>query len=191
MKWGVVMTEKKLFEEAQNLFIEGKHKESIESFTKVIESGAQTEVAYLSRGVAYLKEKKYAKAIEDFNHVITLNEHNHRAYYYRGITHMLQKEFKKAIPDFDTSIKLHPDYSAVFFARGTAYAELGNDDEAAKNIKTALINSETAIQGFADTFGVLRTHFDRALALMTGERKHPSFELTEQETGILKKWLED
>jgi hypothetical protein len=54
-----------------------------------------------------------------------------------------------------------------------------------------LINSEAALQGFADTFGVLRTQFDKSLALMTGERKPPSVELSGKETETLKKWLEE
>jgi tetratricopeptide (TPR) repeat protein len=185
------MTVKELYREAQELFLKGKHKESINVFTKAIGAGEKTEIVYLSRGAALLKEKEYDKAIADFGKVIELNDQNQRVYYYRGIAHMLNKNIEKSIPDFDKAIDLNPDNSAAFFARGTAYAELGNDDDAAKNIKTALMNAETAIQGFSDTFGVLRTHFERALTLMTGERKPPSIELTDEETEKLKKWLEE
>ncbi|MCK5286600.1 MAG: tetratricopeptide repeat protein [Thermodesulfovibrionia bacterium] len=185
------MTTNELFREAQNLFIEGKHKESIESFTKAIDEGEHTEIAYLSRGVAYLQTKERDSAIADFSKAMDLNKKNHRAYYYRGISYMLKKDFEKAIQDFDRCIGLNSDNAAAFFARGTAYAELGKDDEAAKNLKTALINSEAALQGFADTFGVLRTQFDKSLALMTGERKPPSVELSGKETETLKKWLEE
>lgn len=185
------MKAKELFRKAQGLFVEGKHKESIESFTKVIEGGEKTEIAYLSRGVAHLQIKEYDNAVLDFSRAIDLNKKNHRAYYYRGIAHMMKKEFENAIPDFDNSIGLNSEYAAAFFARATAYAEIGKDDEAAKNFKTALINSEAAVQGFADTFGILRTQFDKTLALMTGERKPPSVELSEKETGTLKKWLEE
>lgn len=185
------MTTNELFREAQNLFVEGKHKESIGSFTKAIDEGEHSEIAYLSRGVAYFQLKDHDNAIKDFSRAMDLNKKNHRAYYYRGISYMLKKDLEKAIHDFDRSVELKPDNAAAFFVRGTAYAELGKDDEAAKNIKTALINSEAALQGFADTFGILRTQFDKSLALMTGERKPPSLELSGEETETLKKWLEE
>lgn len=185
------MDTKELFQKAQRLFIEGKHKESIEAFTKAIESGEKSEIAYLSRGVAYFNLKEHDKALADFSKAIEANEKNVRAYYYRGIAYNAKSEYNRAIEDLNKAIELKPDYGAAVFARGTAYAQIGNDDEAARNIKTALIYGETAAQGFADTFGMFRTQFNKALALITGERKPPTMVLTEEETEKLKKWLEE
>ncbi len=185
------MDSKELFREAQRFFIEGKHKESMEAFTKVIESGEKSEIAYLSRGAAYFQLKEYDKAIADFSAVIGKNEKNARAYFYRAMSYNAKGEYIKALEDLNKSIELKPDQGAAFFARGVIYAQIGNDDEAAKNIKTAIMYGETVAQGFADTIGISRTQIDKVLALLTGQREMPVMELTEQETEKLKKWLEE
>lgn len=185
------MEAKELFEEAQRLFIQGKHKESIEAFTKALEKGAEPGISYLSRGAAYLKMENPDKAIEDFTKAIEANRENFRGYYYRGSAYMVKEDHKNAIKDFTRALELKPDHGASFFARGTCYAQLGLDEEATRDLKTAISYSEAAIQGFVDTFGILRTQLDGVLALISGERRHPGMELTEEETAKLKKWLEE
>ena len=64
------MDAKELFREGQIFFVEGKYAESIASFSKAIEAGEKTEIAFLSRGVAYFRMEQFDKAAEDFNVVI-------------------------------------------------------------------------------------------------------------------------
>ena len=182
---------RELFRNAQHLFIKGKKHECIDAFTKAIDAGEKTEIAFLSRGVAFLRKEQIDNAIEDFGRVVSMNDNNMRAHYFRGIAYMSRNDFKNAIDDFNKTIELKPDHGTAFFARGTAYAQLGDAKEAAKNFKTALIYSETEAQGFADTFGIFRTQFDKTLALMTCEGKMPVMELTNEEIDKLKKWLEE
>lgn len=184
------MEAKELFEEAQRLFIQGKHKEAIEEFTKAIEKGADPGISHLSRGAAYLKMQEVDKAIEDFTGAVEAMGENFRPYYYRGTAYMMKEDYKSAIKDLSKALELKADHGASFFARGTCYAQLGLDEEASRDLKTAISYSEAAIQGFVDTFGILRTQFDGVLALMSGERKHPGLELTEEETEQIRKWLE-
>lgn len=181
----------KLLRKAQGLFIKGKHKESINIFTKCIEAGGEREIALLSRGVAYLKAGKTDKAAEDFTQVIAMNSRNVRAYYYRGITYMIKENYQKAIRDLEMTIKLKPDHGGAFFALGTAYSQIGNEYEAAINIKTAIKYSEATLQDFAEHYGMFRTQFDRTIAFMTNEAESPALVLTDEEIKILKKWLEE
>jgi tetratricopeptide (TPR) repeat protein len=185
------MSGDELLRDAQMLFIEGKYRESIDAFTRAIEAGEQEGLCYLSRGVAHIKTGEHDRAIEDFTRCIQMKTGGHRAFYYRGMAHLLKHNFKDAIKDFDDCIRLKNDYARAFFARGVAHAELGNDDEAAKNLKTAMLNSEAALHGFMDTFGIIMTQFDSALSLMTGERRPSSVELSEKETETFKKWLSE
>lgn len=185
------MNPQEQFRIAQKLFLEGRHKESITAFTKSIKEGGTTEIAFLSRGVSYLKIEHIAKAIRDFGRVLAMNDKNFRAYFYRGIAYLMNNDFEVSIKDFDKTIELKPDYGAAFFARGSAYAQLGNDYEAARNIKTAIIFSETNIQGFTDTFGLFRTEFDKAMAIMSDIEKAPTIMLTGEDIHTVKKWLED
>jgi tetratricopeptide (TPR) repeat protein len=181
----------KLFVEAQRTFLNKDYKESIDAFSQIIETGEAQEIAYLSRGVAYFQTGDHDNAIKDFSKVLELNSNSARAYYYRGITHLKKEEFKEAIADLDRSIDLRPDHSTAFFARGVAHAQLGNDDEATRNIKSALMDSETSLQGFSDNYGMFRTQFNKALSIMTGEQEPPTIKLTDEEKAKLMKWLQE
>jgi tetratricopeptide (TPR) repeat protein len=185
------MEAKELFHEAQILLMQGKQKESIEILTKAIEAGADKAMAYLSRGVAYLQLKETDKAIEDFGAAAEADKSNARPYYYRGTAYMIKEDYKKAIEDLSISLRLKPGNGAAMFARGTAFVQLGMEDEASKDIKSALAVSETAVQSFVDTYGILRTQFDRALMMMSGEGKAPGLALTEEEQAKLRKWIEE
>ncbi len=137
------MDDAKLLKNANGLFVKGKHLESISAFTKCIECDGNNELAFLSRGVAYIKVNKSEKAIYDFGTVIKLNNQNVRAYFYRGTAFMILNEFKRAIGDFDRTIELQPDCGAAFLARGAAFAQMGNGPEASKNINKAMISTKT------------------------------------------------
>ena len=163
------MDAKELFREGQGFFVEGKYGESIASFSKAIEAGEKTEIAFLSRGVAYFRLEQFDKAAQDFNIVIDLNSGNFRAYFYRGITYMTREDYEKAIKDFDNTIKIKSDYGAAFFARGTAYAQIGNEYEAQRSIQSAVSCSQASMQWVTDHYGMFRTQFDQAMALMPGE----------------------
>jgi len=101
------------------------------------------------------------------------------------------EELDRAIEDLSRAIELHPDHGAAFFARGICHAQLSHDDEAARDMKTALTYAETAAQGMADSIGLIRTHFDMAMALLSGERKPTTVQLTEKEQEQIKRWLEE
>jgi len=163
------MDAKELFREGQGFFMEGKYEESIASFSKAIEAGEKTEIAFLSRGVAYFRMEQFDMASQDFNTVIEINSGNFRAHFYRGITYMAKKEYENAIKDFDHVIKIKSDYGAAFFARGAAYAQLGNEYEAQRSIQSAISCSEASMQWISDHYGMFRTQFDKAMALMPGE----------------------
>ena len=180
-----------LIPDAQRHFLKGEYKESIEVFTRIIESGEALEMAHLSRGSAYFQLKEYKKAIVDFKRVVELNDQNSRAYYFLGMSFLMERGFDDAISALDKSIKLKPDNKSAFFTRGIAHAEAGNEDEAAKNIKTALMSSEADTQNFADNYGIFRTQFEKAFSLMTGEKEPPTETLNDEEKGKLMNWLEE
>ena len=203
------MGAKELFEEGQKLLIEGKQKErsdeagakdafsrAVGALSRAIEAtpagtGAEPAIIYLSRGVAYLQLKDADKAIADFTKAIEAGQKiGFRAYYYRGIANMIKNALEPAVADLTKAIELKPEHGAAIFARGAALAQLDRDEEATKDIKTALSHSEAGIEGFADTLGIIRTQFDKAMSLMTGQRPVPTMELSEKETETLRKWLE-
>ena len=184
------MDAKELLQLGQRLLVDGKFRESIDAFTRSIEGGEDTEIAYMSRGVALVKDRQADRAIEDFTKSISLNKKNSRAHYYRGIACMVKEDYQRAVSDFDAAIRLTPDYGVAFFARGTAYAQIGDEEKAEKNIRTAITLMESNIQGFADSHGILRNQFDRALAVMMGDGVPSTMTLTHEEAAKIKKWIQ-
>lgn len=180
-----------LFREGQFHLMRGELEESVEAFTKAIEAGAGGAMVYLSRGATYMKLNKPAEAIADFGAAIQKDDRNSRAFYFRGAAYMLVDELEKAVEDLSKAIALNPENGAAFFARGTCHAQLGNDEQATRDMKTALAYAETAAQGMAESIGLIRTHFDMAMALLSGERKPSTIQLTEQEQAQIKRWLEE
>lgn len=186
------MQDKELFQEAQLLLVQGKHDESIGAFTKAIEAGFKNPVAFLSRGVARLQTSDFGGAAEDFTRAIGLDAKNARAFYYRGVLSMIKESYVDAVEDLTRAIKLKDDYGVAFFARGTALIQIDREEEGMKDIKSAIAISEAQAQGFVDTFGILRTQFDKILAIAAGENEGPlSLELTNEETLRLKNILQE
>jgi Flp pilus assembly protein TadD len=177
------------FEEGKRFFVEGKLRESISAFTKAVEGGYEPRISYLSRGVAYLRLRESDKAIADFSRVIHLDSNNPRAYYFRGIAHAQEKDFEKAVADFSDAIRLKPDNGAAVFARGAAYIEIGKPEEAVRDIKNASNYLAAVVQGYADMMGD-RTHLDKVLAVLEGEKRADVLEISQSEFETIKKWLQ-
>ena len=183
------MNANELFEEAKRLFIEGKWRESAEEFTKAAKAGYNQKISYLSRGAAYLKLKETDSAIADFGSVISLDDKSPRAYYYRGMAHAQRNNYERAVEDFSKAITLKPDDGASIFARGASYLEMGKIDEAAEDIRNAANYLTAAVQGYADTIGD-RTHLDRILAILEGERRQDNIDINESEFEAIKEMLQ-
>lgn len=185
------MDPQELLREAQLFLVHGNDQESIDAFTKALEAGADPYIAYLSRGVAYIKIKEVDKAISDFNHAISANSKSARAYFYRGMAYMMQMEFENAVVDFTKALTLKTDYGMALFSRAVAYARLGKFDESSQDMKVVLPQMEQNLQSFADTYGIIRTEMGKAMAQISGEAQTPALELSEKDMSTLKKWIEE
>lgn len=181
---------RELLRRAQKLFAEDQVQKSIDLFTLSIDAGENSEIVFLSRGVAYIKTEQLDRAINDFSIVIDMNRQNYRAYMYRGTARLRKEDFRNAISDFERTIELKPDYGAAFFARGTAYAHIGNGYEATKDIKTAISFSGTLTHGFGDDGGMFKPELSKAMAWMSGKGVPAIILLTDKEVVTLNKWLQ-
>ncbi len=185
------MDTKELLKKAQLLLVDGKDKESIEAFTKAIEAGADPYICHLSRGVVYVKLKESDKALDDLNKAIKANSLSARAYFFRGMTYMMKEDFNHAVADFTGALNLKTNYGMAKFARAVSYARLGNFDEASKDMAEVAPQMEENIQGFADSYGIVRTEMSKVMAQLAGESNLPNLELDDKNMEILKKWLND
>lgn len=175
-------------DEAKNLLIQGQPAQSAQAFSAVIQGGENTAIAYLSRGVARLQLDETKRAIEDFSRSLQIEPSNPRAWYYRGTAHMLDRNLDRAVKDFKRAIDLRPDHGLAYLARGVCYEEMGFRDAAARDIRSALMETKVSAQRFVDGLGMIRTMADRAFHLTIGEGRHP--ELSETEWQQLKGFVE-
>jgi Flp pilus assembly protein TadD len=180
-----------LLKEAQLLFVHGKHKESVEVFTKAIEAGADPYITYLSRGAANLQSQEADQAIHDFAKAISANSQSARAYYFRGTAYMMKEEFEQAVSDFSKALELKTDYGIAKFSRSVAYARLGKTEEASQDMMAIMPQMEQNLQSFADSHGIIRTQLSKVISQIEGERQWPALNLGEKEMGMLKKWLDE
>jgi len=183
------MDAQELLREAQLLFVDGKDKESLEAFTKALETGADPYSVYLSSGVVYVKMKETDSALENFNKAISANNTSSRAYFYRGITCMMKEKFEDAVSDFTRALELKTDYAMAKFCRAVSYARLGKFDESSKDMLVVIPQMEQSAQSFADSYGIIRTQMWKAMAQMDGESGRSALSLSEKEMETLEKWL--
>jgi len=186
----MTMDTKELLGEAQLLFVDGKDKESIEAFTKALEAGADPYIAHLSRGVAYVKVEDVDHALSDFSKAISLNNQSARAYFFRGLTYMMKNEFESAVSDFTKALEYKQGYGMAKFSRAVSNARLGKFEESSKDMTAVLPQMEENLQGFADTYGIVRTQMWKVMAQLSGEAKTPTLELKEKDIKTLQQWLE-
>ncbi len=178
-----------LFGKGQKSFIEGRPEESVGYFTSAIDSGYDTDVSLLSRGVAYFRLKDYDNAIKDFSCIIDTAKRKDRVYYYRGISYIEKEVFTNAVSDLSEAIGINPENAHLYMARAISFSKLGEHEKADKDFKEALMLSEVNIQGFADSNNILRTQFDKVLAIYEGDSRPYTISLTDEEIDSLKKFV--
>jgi len=185
------MDKEELLKKGQLLLVEGKDKESIETFTKAIEAGADPYIAHISRGVAHLKLKEIDDAISDFSTAIDANNKSARAYFFRGMAYMDKNKFEKAVDDFSHALERKTDYAMAKFSRAVAYARMNKVDEASQDMMAVIPEMEKGLQSFSDSYGIVRTEMWKVFSQLAGEREWPTVELGEKEMETIKKWLEE
>ncbi len=100
-------------------------KVSIDSCTRLIESGAETEqglaVVFYSRGIAHHWQGDDDKAIADLSETIRINPWFADAWRWRGQAWFGKDEHERAIRDYDAMVALDPSNPVAHFLRGSLH----------------------------------------------------------------------
>jgi tetratricopeptide (TPR) repeat protein len=132
------------------LFDEGKVKEAIDHYNKVIMMPYQIltfnddylysfyGTIYSNRGKAYTELGLYQFAFEDYNKSIRLDPKNAGLYDNRGLTYYKLDQHQHAIEDFNEAIRLKPDYANYYNDRGNSYNKLGQHQSALDDYTKAI-----------------------------------------------------
>ena len=96
-------------------------------------------VTYYFRGVAFADKGDIDKAIADYTEAIRIDPKEAEAsYLMRGFANRDNGNLDFAIDDFTSAIQLNPDYGPDFYSRAVAYEEIGDIENALRDLSEAL-----------------------------------------------------
>lgn len=115
---------------------------SIDSCTRLIESGAQGEqglaMAFYNRGLAYHWRGDDDKAIADLSETIRLNRWFADAWRWRGQAWFVKGEHERAIRDYDAMVALDPANPLVHYLRGILLTWMKRHERAIDDFDAAI-----------------------------------------------------
>jgi len=136
-------------------------KNGITLWTDVIRKFPDAEIAYNSRGGAYLLAKKYDEALADLNKVIQFKPDNAEALNIRAVIYSNKKRMQEALNDLNKAIMSDPDYADAYNNRGLLLMDLARYGEALNEFNRAI----QLRPSYAEAF------YNRGLLFMT-EKKY-------------------
>jgi len=112
----------------------GQDDAAIADFTKALAEPDLPQhlkhVAYIDRGISYVRKKSDGAAIADFSAAITLMPANVAGYFYRASAYDDEKQYDRAIADLTTVLGFAPQFVQAYSARADEYEAAGRYGEA-------------------------------------------------------------
>jgi tetratricopeptide (TPR) repeat protein len=114
---------------------QGKQKEAIDDFSKVIELDPNNAANYNTRAWTYYEMGQYEKGLDDANKALKIKPDaayilDTRSNIYRGLG-----KYSKAMDDINKAIELKPDQAFYYYTRGLNYEAMGEKDKALADLK--------------------------------------------------------
>ena len=150
-------------------FVKGDYKDSIVTFSEIIDQEPTHRLAMTTRGSAYLKLAHLEAAIADFDRVINHHPDYAKAYHLRGLAREQRGDEDRAIGDFTRAIELDPEYGAAYYSRATLHTKMGQEDLASEDIQMVTHLSNKNIETFANQTSGLRSQHMQIEAALESE----------------------
>jgi Tfp pilus assembly protein PilF len=148
---------REMFLQGMLSFSKGDYDKSIDDLSRALESDPDYILAYLTRGVAYMKTDRAGLAIGDFDKAIETDPEYARAHHLRGVAHAELGQHGKSLRDFDKAIELNPEYGAAYLSRANIHQKMGHDEQAREDMETVRRLQEINVQTFAEDQNVSNT----------------------------------
>jgi len=126
------------FKEGVLLLGEGKYKQAIEQFQKVIAVCPQNAYSHYYIGKALMGIGEFNKAIDSFDKAIQLDPLISNAYLGKGICLYKLGRYNEALELLEQAIKLKPDYGEAFFYKGLIYFNQKNYVSCYQNLQKCI-----------------------------------------------------
>lgn len=127
----------KMYLISQQMFTEGKVKQSISILEKIIGNDPNYILAYCALGRAYVAKQDYQKAERVLLKAINLNAKWHLPHLYLGWTHERQNEIPQALAAYERAVKLKPDDFDSRAYLGYMYQRLDKQEAGVRELQVA------------------------------------------------------
>ena len=114
---------------------------------------------------------------------------NERAHYFRGVARFALGEYANAVADLTRSLTKNHVRGIAYLARGLAYAELGEQRDAALDLSTASSFSSAEVDSFLKLFGSDKSRRNRTMAMLRRESAPWRSLLTREEAAKIRSWF--
>lgn len=125
-----------LYQRGNNLILEGKINEAIETYTEVEKYSTTLYWVYNNRGALYELKGLLDKAVADFDKAIELNPSFSSCYGNRAKVYMKRKDYESALRDYTKAIEINPETPSFHYGRGVVLMHLGRNKEAHEDFET-------------------------------------------------------
>ena len=124
---------------------QGKSREAIQAYNRVVQFKPNFAEAYNNRGNALKELNQLKEALADYDKAIQLEPDFAEAYSNRGAVLQKLGRLQEAVQSYDKAIQLKPDFAVAFCNHGNALRDLGRLDEAMQNYDNAIqLNPDSA-----------------------------------------------
>ncbi|GAB4403834.1 MAG: hypothetical protein OHK0039_03480 [Bacteroidia bacterium] len=116
---------------------QGKWKEAVQAYTRVIERQPSTE-AYYKRAVAKRNSNLFDEAIADLERALGLNETHVASLMLRGQLYAATQKWPQALADFSQVVTQQPGHAEAYCLRGEVYTSMARPDSALMDFDHAI-----------------------------------------------------
>jgi tetratricopeptide (TPR) repeat protein len=148
---------KQKFDAAMAQFVGQNYDKSIHLCSEAIAFDPEFQLAFQSRGAAYLRLGNIQAALADFDRVLELDPKSARAFHLRGLAHEKAGDYTEAIADLSKAIEINPQYGAAYYSRANLFSKIGKTDQATEDIEMVTHLTEVNIETFADENNLWRS----------------------------------
>ena len=136
----------KKFEESLNLHKQGKIKEALETYLKILPKQKNNSKLNYLIGVIYLQSKNFELAVNYFEKTINIDKNNLGAYNNLGASLQQLRRFEQAVKVYEKVLSFKPDFTDALNNLATCFANLKKYDQAISYFEKILkINKNNSV----------------------------------------------
>ena len=136
----------KKFEESLNLHKQGKIKEALETYLKILPKQKNNSKLNYLIGVIYLQSKNFELAVNYFEKTINIDKNNLGAYNNLGASLQQLRRFDQAVKVYEKVLSFKPDFTDALNNLATCFANLKKYDQAISYFEKILkINKNNSV----------------------------------------------